>query len=145
MKIDLSNSTKKENSTENSAEMYLKEDSKFYEFWNVSTKQKKKKKKRKEKKRKEKYSNLKNFVYRILYTVSSSKLYKKFATLSFLSLSFLIPLYKSPFWKHYCLSYLFKSVSELENCRTYCLNLPFELLFNIAHWKPLKKHYPVKY
>ena len=53
MKIDLSSSTKKENSTENSAEKYLKEDSKFYEFWNVSTKQKKKKKKkRKEKKRK---------------------------------------------------------------------------------------------
>ena len=28
---------------------------------------------------------------------------------------------------------LFESVSELESCWTYCLNLPFELPFDIAH------------
>ena len=47
MKIDYWSSTKKillkENSTENSAEKYLKEDSKFNELWNfVKTKKEKK-------------------------------------------------------------------------------------------------------
>ena len=55
----------KENSTENSAEKNIKEDSQFNELWNISTKQK----------RKEKYSNLKNFVSRTLSQISSSKLH----------------------------------------------------------------------
>ena len=59
----------KENSTENSAEKNLKEDLKFNELSNISTKQNKKKK------RNEKYSNSKNFVSRTVSQVSSSKLH----------------------------------------------------------------------
>ena len=48
MKVDCWSSTKKiqlkENSTENSAEKNLKEDSKFNELWNFSIKEKKEKK-----------------------------------------------------------------------------------------------------
>ena len=59
MKVNYLSSTQniqlKENSTKNSAEKNLKEDSKFNELWNFSIKQKQNKKK-------EKYSNSKNFV-----------------------------------------------------------------------------------
>ena len=53
----------KENSTENYVEKNFKEDLQFNEFWNISTKQK----------RKEKFSNSKNFVFRTLSQISSSK------------------------------------------------------------------------
>ena len=57
---------------------------------------------------------------------------QKFATLylfyPFLScFFFFFFLYKIPFKKLYCLCYHFESVSELESCGTYCLNLPYDL------------------
>ena len=74
----------KENSTENSAEKNLKEDSKFNELRNFSIKQKN--------------SNSKNFVSRTLSQISFQQIVLKICnTLSFLSLSSSFLLYKIPF------------------------------------------------
>ena len=81
MKVDYWSFTKKnqlkENSTDNSAEKNLKEDSKFNELWNFSIKFKKKKKKR----RKEKYSDSKNFISRTLSQISFPQIALQFTTL----------------------------------------------------------------
>ena len=61
-----------ENSTKNSAEKNLKEDSKFNELWNFSINKKI---------RKEKYSNSKNFVSLTLSQISFLQIALKFATL----------------------------------------------------------------
>ena len=86
MKVDYWSPTEKiqlkGNSTENSAEKNLKEDSKFNELWNFSIKQQKTKK--------EKFSYSKNFVSRTLAQISFPEIALKFATLSFLSLLFLV-------------------------------------------------------
>ena len=108
MKIDYWSSTKKiqqkENSTENSAEKNLKENSKFNELWNFFPDT-----------LSDKFpanciKNLQHFIFSISF--------------------FLISLYKIPLKNLYCQCYLFEQISELESCRTYCLNLPFEIIEN---------------
>ena len=105
----------KESSTENSAEKYFIEYSKYNEHCNIPRKLK----------RKQKYSNSKNFGSPDTLSDKFQQIALKFATFYlFLSLSVLFRLHKIPFEKLYCPCYLFESVSELESCRTYRLNLP---------------------
>ena len=77
-----------ENSTENSVEKYLKENSKFKELWNFLIKQKKKRK-------------ILKFKELCFLDILSDKfqqiLQKLYNSLSFLSLSFSFLLYKIPF------------------------------------------------
>ena len=85
-----------ENSTENSAENNLKENSKFNELGNFSRKEKKK-----------------SQIQRTFFpdTKFSRNCTKICNTLSFLSLSFSFLLYKIPFSKFYCPSYLLSYLS----------------------------------
>ena len=91
MKVDYWGSTKKiqlkENSTDNSAEKNLKENSKFNELWNFSIKKKKKKN-----------TQIQRTLFpRTLSQISFPQIVLKICnTLSFLSLSFSFLLYKIP-------------------------------------------------
>ena len=127
----------KENPTENSAEKNFKEYSQLNELWNISTKQKRKRKILKFKElwnisRRQKILTFKELFSSDTLSDKFLQIVLKFATLylfyPFLSCFFCI---KFPFKKLYCLCYLFESVSELESCGIYCLNLPFG--FSVTH------------